>query len=510
MAWNNKVYCRSRSKADVAKGSCKNPVEAKAEKADRLKAGIILTARDDAAHNLAKELDVPLKSILSKVLYQTSYAKCRAVNPFNALVYVRGIEMNGDLPLGRRHPLKDIQDNVKEGLRNGSITEEDKEDALIALAESRATKATGSRSSNTAAAADGRATVARISDEIVNLSARTGTTGLALFAKGHIHDSFANRVVECGGSSAFFLDVLKIEASDVLTKFKQWIFAKDQASKRPVGLQSFKSDCCTLITKKLGAATNHTNVKMNYSNYLKSIILGLHVHLVGWPEGVPFTSPSNLTTVPVAQRLYNALTAGSCAWASLSSVQLKEYEALQAANETQAVAKTTTRKVRPDKAEDEVRDEDDEDDLPPPKKAKATARQSATDRPVSNSADPPPPPPLPITPMVPSPTIRDDPYNALYLKRKRKVRPDAGEKRPRKDRDGGEENPPPLTKKLTKSHGVPRGGGSASNGAGSAARLHRPGSEQGKRRHVAARLPFFLKSREFIIEDSEDSASEGI
>ena len=40
---------------------------------------------------------------------------------------------------------------------------------------------------------------------------RTGVTGLALLVKGHIHDDFADTIVEFKGSSTFFLDVVAVQ-----------------------------------------------------------------------------------------------------------------------------------------------------------------------------------------------------------------------------------------------------------------------------------------------------------
>ena len=52
---------------------------------------------------------------------------------------------------------------------------------------------------------------------------RTGVTGLALLIKGHIHDDFADTIVEYKGSSTFFLDVFDMHPADVCSKFQQWV-----------------------------------------------------------------------------------------------------------------------------------------------------------------------------------------------------------------------------------------------------------------------------------------------
>ena len=52
---------------------------------------------------------------------------------------------------------------------------------------------------------------------------RTGITGVALIVKGHIHDDFADVVVEFNGSADFFLDVFNMQATDVCNRFQQWV-----------------------------------------------------------------------------------------------------------------------------------------------------------------------------------------------------------------------------------------------------------------------------------------------
>ena len=52
---------------------------------------------------------------------------------------------------------------------------------------------------------------------------RTGVTGLALIVKGHIHDDFADTIVEFNGSSAFLLNVFKMQPADVCSRFQQWV-----------------------------------------------------------------------------------------------------------------------------------------------------------------------------------------------------------------------------------------------------------------------------------------------
>lgn len=47
--------------------------------------------------------------------------------------------------------------------------------------------------------------------------------GLALLVKSHIHNDFADTIMEFNGSSMFFLDVFNMQPADVCSKFQQWV-----------------------------------------------------------------------------------------------------------------------------------------------------------------------------------------------------------------------------------------------------------------------------------------------
>ena len=70
-----------------------------------------------------------------------------------------------DLGPGDRYTLKEIQDSVKIGLENDAFSEAYRNEALQMLKDSRGVRTMGSRSSNTAAYADARATTASLTDE---------------------------------------------------------------------------------------------------------------------------------------------------------------------------------------------------------------------------------------------------------------------------------------------------------------------------------------------------------
>jgi hypothetical protein len=62
--------------------------------------------------------------------------------------------------------LKEIQETVRAGMDSDTFSKDYKTEALLELEEDRKVKAMGSRSSNTAAHADARATTSSLTDEV--------------------------------------------------------------------------------------------------------------------------------------------------------------------------------------------------------------------------------------------------------------------------------------------------------------------------------------------------------
>jgi hypothetical protein len=176
------------SQSDAVKLGQAERATARSQKAAGLRDGVdaIIKSRDSEIKDLSEQLFVTEKVIRALVNGETHYKKRREPNLFNALVHKATDEMNMgnvastlilsgksdkvtntflDLGPGDRYNLKDIQDSMKSGMKNDDFSEAYKNDALQMLKDSRGLRNMGSRSSNTAAYADARATTASLTDE---------------------------------------------------------------------------------------------------------------------------------------------------------------------------------------------------------------------------------------------------------------------------------------------------------------------------------------------------------
>lgn len=133
---------------------------------------------------------------------------------------------------------------------------------------------------------------------------------------------------------------------------------------------------------------------MNYKTYDTSIKEKYSVELVGWPSGLSFTSPSEITEVDGARRLRDALKSGSCRWRQMSRAKVKDWsENLAKRREAGEMVGTTRkrrsdagkkRKSRVDEGSDKENDEEEEE--APRQKRKKTAAAAKAKKGVKDKA----------------------------------------------------------------------------------------------------------------------------
>ena len=75
----------------------------------------------------------------------------------------------------------------------------------------------------------------------------------------------------------------------------------------------------------MGNVQASSTVAMNYANYEDTIIQGHNVMIVGWPEKVPFTSPSTIGNLAEMCILNDAWMSGTACWIRMSNEQIKTH-----------------------------------------------------------------------------------------------------------------------------------------------------------------------------------------
>ncbi|KAG2109481.1 hypothetical protein DEU56DRAFT_750013, partial [Suillus clintonianus] len=205
-------------------------------------------------------------------------------------------------PAGARYSLAELRQMVASDPETKALTREEKERYIAALEEHREKKVISVRANNLAAARDVVATTDRIVKELDDLRVRTGVYGTLFVVRSHINDSIQSAMHGTDNSEDFWEDVYEHPMADFLRQYEQWACTQNQI-----------------------AVTGKKDIVMNYHNYETSVIETYGVRLVGWPNGVKFTSPSNIGTVGDIRKLRDALKARTCYWTVLSPAELKAH-----------------------------------------------------------------------------------------------------------------------------------------------------------------------------------------
>ncbi|KAF8328053.1 hypothetical protein F5887DRAFT_898053 [Amanita rubescens] len=324
-----------------------------------------LQAEVKAFHNLrakmVKELAARFKKkeeYIRVLLCSSSTLKTtRKPNLKNAIIHKKVKELNEGREEGNRLSLLEVQKmiNVEEIMRE--LTEEEKTDILQQLEDHRELKHKGARATSISAAQDMRCTMQRLTQEADNLASRTGAHVFLFTTRGHVDDRGIPGWTATENTEAFFSDVLKIEAWNLLRKFEQWACANDRSglAGQKDSWQGLRTQCSNYILGGLKYIANMDHISMNYVNYEKSIIQKYRLKLVGWPDDVKFTNPASLTSVDDLRKLRHALRTQTCHWVKLSDRELRQHTESIKQREVSGECVGRKRKARSDKGKSRKR-----------------------------------------------------------------------------------------------------------------------------------------------------------
>ncbi|KAJ6492322.1 hypothetical protein C8R45DRAFT_775141, partial [Mycena sanguinolenta] len=65
---------------------------------------------------------------------------------------------------------------------------------------------------------------------------------------------------------------------------------------------------------------------MNYERYIKVVVLGYGVIIVGWPKSIDFTSPTNISSVDDMRKLRDSWKDGRCRWKVLTKSEKEKWK----------------------------------------------------------------------------------------------------------------------------------------------------------------------------------------
>ncbi|KAJ6487576.1 hypothetical protein C8R45DRAFT_929836 [Mycena sanguinolenta] len=284
-------------------------------------------SRHEMVHELSAKHKFKAKLVKQRLLGATSFKPQRKPSLFRAKIHYLSKVLNDvtGLEQHERLSLHEIWKMVGTYPDFQNMSREFKAQLLDELAAHRSTKKTGTRAANKAVSQDASYTVKRINTEIQNLYERCGMYGFAVVSKGHVQDKTIPYIMESAGSGDFIREILGIDPMDLVTKFEQWCCSRDLGFTGVDTLQSMRKEVTRMVKEGLMIASKRKKIAMNYERYVKVVILGHGVIIVGWPKGIDFTSPTHISSVDDMRKLRDAWKDGSCRWKILSNIEKEKW-----------------------------------------------------------------------------------------------------------------------------------------------------------------------------------------
>ncbi|KAJ7836772.1 hypothetical protein B0H14DRAFT_2589513 [Mycena olivaceomarginata] len=307
----------------------------------------------------------------------------RKASLYNAKISRIMRDLNEDRSLGERYKIPEVKRMVvADASMLDGFTPEEEEEMMADLVAKRKRKYHGKRANNLAASADAKCTVERLMLECFILTtvadygsrrARGDDRVCNVHPRPHPRhvgprdDSVVGRV-------GFY--PRKKDPTDISTLFELWAVNRKRGETGSDTLIAMQQECTSIIKAGLQAILGKTKVAMNYENYIKAIVEGKNVGLVGWPEGVDFKCMSKQSAIGPLRILCDALKCGTCKWKVLTAgekshllAQFKEMVKNGEAHEKRAARKRGS-----------DGDDDQEEDESRPRKARSRPKRAARER----------------------------------------------------------------------------------------------------------------------------------
>ncbi|KAK0235546.1 hypothetical protein EDD85DRAFT_955103 [Armillaria nabsnona] len=234
------------------------------------------------------------------------YKSQQAVSDIQAKILYQVKENNEERPVGERLRLEQLQELVKTDPRCDELTDRELQSLKEEIYAKCLDKQQGAQVSHKGAADNYRHTADLIESALIGLGHRTGAHGFAVLSQGSVDDTMAPCLLQIPGSTAFPTTSIKVDPTDFVHQFELFSCTVDDKAHKDQA--SIRKDMTQLISDGLEAITHVKGVNMNYQNYEKSLVMHHGIKLVGWPEQIPFGSPSNI----------------SCRWTRLDETEMEE------------------------------------------------------------------------------------------------------------------------------------------------------------------------------------------
>ncbi|KAJ7610960.1 hypothetical protein FB45DRAFT_1066126 [Roridomyces roridus] len=287
----------------------------------------IRQALEDALPAVAAKHNIALRELRQRVYNGAGLKTKRKLSEYNAKVSCVMEIVNEGLVLGDRFNMAEVKKMIKEDPSLLTDVEpEHLEDMIAKLEARRVLERTGVRGDNVAAAIDAQRTLAILSELVTGLYKHTGIVGFAFFTRGNFSDITAPVAIHSGEALSFCAEMLNREPEVINAMLELWQIQRSSGAITAPSVEKMRVVGAAMIKSRLVQVTGKPNVVMNFENYVKSIVQGKHVALVGWPAGVPWKRLAKQSNTGDVRRIYKALKDGTMKWKRLRTEEEEEEE----------------------------------------------------------------------------------------------------------------------------------------------------------------------------------------
>ncbi|KAG7086815.1 hypothetical protein E1B28_002738 [Marasmius oreades] len=257
----------------------------------------------------------------------TSLKNRKAPSAYNAVYRKKAQELNIGVAKGHRAGPKEIHAAVKadeelqEILQDPVLSKELQED----MEATRDERIRGARFSNKAAATDAVRTLTRITQEVNDLSSRTGACAFGFITRGGYDSSIEGGFFARGPVQEFLQQCFHISIWDFVSMAEGFFCKEEKLQRKGPNGKDIKSKLAQMITERFREITGGKGMVVNYVHYKSQVVEKFKVHIVGWPENGPsIMSPYSLPMAD-ARMIYDLWRTNSCQWKKMSAAEYKAF-----------------------------------------------------------------------------------------------------------------------------------------------------------------------------------------
>ncbi|KAI6144563.1 hypothetical protein BKA82DRAFT_4394802 [Pisolithus tinctorius] len=295
------------------------------------------TLLNDAIQSLANEFEMKVQAVVTthnvtsekvkKLLGgHKYYQNPRSTQLANAIIHDKANEVNEGRTRGEKLSLQQIRELARAAPKYQDMTQDEKDELLRALMEYRTLKNVSVRATNSAVARDAQSTLEHVFKILDGLALHTGIYACLFATHGHVYDSLQPFWYGTDNVMDFWEDVMDLEPDKIVRKLEQWACMHGKNIEERNSVEGMQRMCARILNSGLHEYSFYLLTAPDMRVYTGVAIKEKYgIELLGWPESVPFQSPHATTNAEHLRTLCDALKAGTCHWAYMSTQQRMQH-----------------------------------------------------------------------------------------------------------------------------------------------------------------------------------------